>query len=50
MTLARCYNATVNESETITEAQPFCPVGSREAGPWRASGFGLADTPQIERS
>src|SRR6187399_1320031 len=26
MTLGGCYNASVNESETITEAQPICPV------------------------
>src|SRR4029078_7563733 len=26
MTLGGCYNASVNESETITEAQPVCPV------------------------
>src|SRR6202165_1856815 len=32
MTLAKCYKATVNESETIIEAQPFCLVRSSEAG------------------
>jgi hypothetical protein len=26
MTLSRCYKATVNEPETITEAQPFYAV------------------------
>src|SRR5450631_4437038 len=26
MILARCYKASVNESETITEAKPFCWV------------------------
>jgi hypothetical protein len=47
MTLAGCYNASVNESETITEAQPFCPVRSRsEAGKWRA----FPVLPHIERS
>ncbi|MFH1341347.1 MAG: hypothetical protein ABIL01_09065 [Pseudomonadota bacterium] len=40
MTLAGCYNASVNESETITEAQPFCPVRKgREAGQSQAQGF-----------
>jgi hypothetical protein len=29
MILARCYKASVNESETITEAQPLCSVRSR---------------------
>jgi hypothetical protein len=51
MTLPRCYKATVNESETITEAQPFCLVRSRgEAGEWRGPGFGIPVTPHIERS
>jgi hypothetical protein len=51
MKLARCYKATVNESETITEAQPFCPVRTRgEARERRTSGFGFAVTPPIERS
>src|ERR1035438_7973572 len=34
MTLGRCYKTTVNESETITEAQPLCwvrkPARTRE--------------------
>ncbi len=51
MTLARCYKATVNESETITEAQPFCLVRSRcEASEWRAFGFDFPVAPHIERS
>ena len=51
MTLGRCYKATVNESETITEAQPFCPVrGRSEAGQWRAVGSGFPVAPHIERS
>jgi hypothetical protein len=51
MTLGRCYKASVNESETITEAQPFCLVGSRgETGERRAFGFGLPGAPHIERS
>jgi hypothetical protein len=29
MTLPRCYKASVNEPETITEAQPLCSVRSR---------------------
>ncbi len=47
--LAGCYKATVNESETITEAQPFSRVRSRS----EPAGFGLGlvsvDAP-IERS
>lgn len=51
MTLLRCYKASVNESETITEAQPFCPVRSRSAaGEWRTFGFGFPVAPHIERS
>ena len=49
MTLPGCYKATVNESETITEAQPFCWVRNRsETSATRAIGFGFP--PQIERS
>jgi hypothetical protein len=48
MTLCRCYKATVNESETIIEAQPFCLVRKRgEANEPRAL-FPVA--PPIERS
>lgn len=51
MTLGRCYKATVNESETITEAQPFCLVRSRsEASELGAFGSGFPVTPHIERS
>jgi hypothetical protein len=51
MTLRRCYKATVNESETITEAQPFCSVRSRgEASGFRAFGARLPAVPHIERS
>jgi hypothetical protein len=51
MILARCYKATVNESETITEAQPFCLVRGRGAiGELRAVGFWLLVAPHIERS
>jgi len=51
MTLRRCYNATVNESETITEAQPFCSVRSRcETGEFRAFGFRPRIAPHVERS
>jgi hypothetical protein len=51
MTLPKCYNATVNETETITDAQPFCRVRGRR-GPMslRAPGFGFPATPHIERS
>ncbi len=49
MTLTGCYNASVNESETITEAQPFGPGRNRsEAREWRAFGFPVP--PHIERS
>jgi hypothetical protein len=51
MMLRRCYKATVNESETITEAQPFCPVRSRsETGEFRAFGRGFPAVSPIERS
>lgn len=51
MTLSGCYKATVNESETITEAQPFSLVRSRGgAGEWRASGCGFPVAAHIERS
>ena len=33
MTLRRCYKPTVNESETITDAQEFCPVLAQNNGP-----------------
>jgi hypothetical protein len=51
MTLAKCYKATVNESETIIEAQPFCLVRSRNetSGP-HAFGFRVPVAPHIERS
>ena len=46
-----CYKPTVNESETITEAQPFSLVCNRsEASVTRAIGFGFPVPPQIERS
>jgi hypothetical protein len=51
MTLRKCYKATVNETETITDAQPFCRVRSR-SGPmslW-GPGFGFPAKPHIERS
>jgi hypothetical protein len=50
MTLAGCYKATVNESETITEAQPLCWVRSRrEASEFPRFGrYPVA--PHIERS
>ena len=51
MMLPGCYKATVNELETITEAQPFCWVRSRsETSERRASGFGFPVAPHIERS
>jgi len=49
--LARCYKATVNEPETITEAQPFCLVRARGAiSKLRAIGLRLLVVPHIERS
>jgi hypothetical protein len=51
MTLARCYKATVNESETIIEAQPFCLVRSHsESSGRRAFGFAFPVAAHIERS
>jgi hypothetical protein len=51
MTLRKCYKATVNETETITEAQPFCRVRNRGVPmSLRVSGFGFPATPYLERS
>jgi hypothetical protein len=51
MTLPKCYKATVNESETITDAQPFCRVRSRSVPmSLRGSGFGFPAAPHLERS
>jgi len=51
MTLARCYKPTVNESETITEAQPVWLVGCTSAtNEPRAFGFRVPALPHIERS
>jgi hypothetical protein len=51
MTLRRCYKATVNESETIIEAQPFGWVRShRDTSELRAFGFRWPVVPHIERS
>jgi hypothetical protein len=51
MTLRGCYKPTVNESETITEAQPFCLARFRsETSAPRAMGFRFPVPPQIERS
>jgi hypothetical protein len=51
MTSPECYKASVNESETITEAQPFCWVRSRGVTDGRrAIGFGFPVAPHIERS
>jgi hypothetical protein len=50
MILRRCYKATVNESETITEAQ-LCSVRSRsEVSEFRAFGRRFPAVPHIERS
>jgi len=51
VTLPGCYKPTVNESETITEAQPFCVVlGRSEPASLRALGFAFPVPPPIERS
>jgi hypothetical protein len=51
MILRRCYKATVNESETITEHNGFCSVRSRsETGEVRALGRRFPAVPHIERS
>jgi hypothetical protein len=51
MTLPKCYNATVKETETITEAQPVCRVRSRcVPTSLRAPGFGFTAMPHVERS
>jgi hypothetical protein len=51
MVLPGCYKPTVNEPETITEAQPFCAVRSRsDANELRAPGLGHPVAPHIERS
>jgi hypothetical protein len=66
MTLRRCYKPTVNESETITEAQRLCRVRHRSGTGgfqglsfkglnfnglgFRILGSGLPVSPQIERS
>jgi hypothetical protein len=51
MTLRRCYKPTVNESETIIEAQPFCSVRSRsETSEPHAFGLRVPVAPHIERS
>ena len=48
MTLCRCYKATVNESETIIEAQAFCLVRNRGKANEPRALFPVA--PHIERS
>jgi hypothetical protein len=46
-----CYKASVNESETITEAQPICLADCRhDARERRALGLRYPAAPQIERS
>ena len=49
--LAECYKPTVNEPETITEAQPLCLVRrAGEADEPRARGLPVPAAPLIERS
>jgi hypothetical protein len=46
-----CYKPTVNESETITEAQPFCLARSRSgANELRAFGLRCPVAPHVGRS
>jgi hypothetical protein len=46
-----CYKPTVNESETITEAQPFWLARSRsDANQLRTSGFRYPVAPYVGRS
>ena len=47
VSLPGCYIATVNESETITAAQEFCPVRSQKRG-LRAANGGFPAKVQIE--
>jgi hypothetical protein len=48
MVVPGCYKATVNESETITAAQPFRPVRGR--GGLQASDRRVSVVSLIERS
>jgi hypothetical protein len=48
MILPGCYKVSVNESETITAAQPLGPVSGR--GGRESSRFGFAVVSAIERS
>ena len=51
MMLAGCYKASVNESETITDAQPIWLVRGRgETGEFGAFGFRPPVVSPIERS
>jgi hypothetical protein len=51
MMLPGCYKPTVNESETIAEAQPYCLFRGRgETIESQVFGFGLAMPPHLERS
>jgi hypothetical protein len=51
MVTPKCYNVTVNESETITEAQRFCLVPSRdESGGFPAFGRRGCGRAHVERS
>jgi hypothetical protein len=48
MAQPQCYKATVNESETITDAKPFYAVGCRRRSP--AFGFRFFAGVHLERS
>ena len=51
MVTPKCYNVTVNESETITEAQPFCLVRAEsDANGLGGPGFGVLIAPHMSRS
>src|SRR5439155_22889600 len=46
VSLPGCYIATVNESETITDAQEFCPARAQNSRP-RAPAEGLPATVRV---
>jgi hypothetical protein len=50
MTLAKCYKATVNESETITEHNHFVWFAAAAKPASQTFGFVVPVPPHIERS
>ena len=47
VSLPGCYIATVNESETITVAKPFCPVRVHTSGQRAAIARAVISRPQL---